>query len=57
MNKGYNYVNITIECCKGWLNLFFNDECICRIENVELADQIRDVTHERVDHLPITLND
>ncbi len=37
----FNYVNIVGKECLGWLNLFFDDECVAMVNDVELADRIR----------------
>ena len=47
MNKVFNYVNITTEGCEGWLNLFHNDDIVCLVRVVVIADEIRATTPER----------
>lgn len=44
----FNYVNIVGKECKGWLNLFFDDECIAMVNDIELADRIRKEIPEKV---------
>lgn len=43
----FNYVNITTKGCEGWLNLFFDDHVIALVDNVCLADKIRQEIPER----------
>ena len=43
----FNYVNIVGEGCEGWLNLFFGDYCLALIDDVELANEIRQKCKER----------
>lgn len=40
-NKGFNYVDIVSDGCAGWLNLFFGDDVVALVDNVELANRIR----------------
>ena len=44
---GLNYVNIMTSGCKGWLNLFIDDDVIAMVSNVSLADKIRKEIPER----------
>ena len=41
MINEFNYVDIVGKGCKGWLNLFFGDECIAMISDIDLANKIR----------------
>jgi hypothetical protein len=44
----FNYVNcVGGDYCKGWMNLFFGDEVIALINNVELANKMRKTISER----------
>lgn len=47
MNKGFNYVNIIGKGCEGWLNLFHDDDIVCMVSCVSIADSIRKTTPER----------
>ena len=38
----FNYVNIKTKGCEGWLNLFFGEHVIALVNNVWLADKIRE---------------
>jgi len=38
---GFNYVDVVGEGCEGWINLFFNDECIALIRDTDLALKIK----------------
>ena len=46
---GFNYVNIVSvnEECDGWLNLFFDDECVAMVDNVDLANRMRENIPEK----------
>ena len=44
---GFNYVNITTKGCEGWLNLFVDEHVIALVQNVYLANRIRDLATER----------
>ena len=39
----FSYVNIVTPGAEGWLNLFFGEYCICMVDNVYIANQIRSV--------------
>ena len=43
----FNYVECVGECCEGWINLFYGDEILCLINNVELANRIKETTIAR----------
>lgn len=43
----FTYVNVIGRGCEGWLNLFFEDEVIALVTNVELANKIRKVIKEK----------
>ena len=43
----FNYVNVVGRGCEGWLNLFFGDDIIALVNNVELANKIRKTISER----------
>lgn len=45
---GFNYVDITTKGCDGWLNLFFGEDIIALVRNVDLATRIRATTPRRV---------
>jgi len=48
MNNGYNYVPVTSPGCKGFINLFYDDDCIALIDNVGTAVKIKSVTPVRI---------
>lgn len=41
MDNTFNYVDVVGAGCKGWLNLFFGENVIALVKDVELADRIR----------------
>jgi beta-glucosidase/6-phospho-beta-glucosidase/beta-galactosidase len=43
----FSYVDITTKGCEGWLNLFFYDFPIALVNNVDLANKVRDVVPAR----------
>jgi hypothetical protein len=43
----FSYVDITAKGCDGWLNLFFYDFPIALVNNVDLANKVRDVVPAR----------
>ena len=43
----FNYVNVINKGCEGWLNLFFGDNCIALVRDIDTADEIRKVTRNR----------
>ena len=50
----FKYTDIVTKGCKGWINLFFDDYCICLIDNITLADMIKkhiDVRNKMLDDL------
>ena len=47
MNTGFNYVNVIGDGCDGWLNLFHNDDILCLVRVIAIADEIRATTPER----------
>lgn len=38
----FSYVDIKTEHCEGWLNLFFDDYCVALVNNVHIANKIRE---------------
>lgn len=46
-NNGFSYVNITTKGCEGWINLFFGEQIIAMISDVDLASEIKAETEER----------
>jgi len=48
MNKGFNYVDITVKGCEGWLNLFYGEFIIALIRDVDVANEIRGDIPERI---------
>lgn len=42
MPMEFGYVNITTDGCEGWLNLFFGEHVVGLVNNVWLADRIRE---------------
>jgi len=42
----FSYLNFRTKDCEGWLNLFFDGQCIAVIQDVALANKIREVTVE-----------
>ena len=38
----FSYVDVIGEGCEGWLNLFFGQQCVALIDNVFLANEIRE---------------
>ena len=43
----FNYTNIVGKECAGWINLFFGDEVVALVNNVDLANRIREEIPER----------
>jgi hypothetical protein len=37
----FSYRNVVGKGCEGWLNLFFNDNCVALVNNVFIADEMR----------------
>ena len=40
---GFSYVDITTKGCEGWLNLLWGDYPVALVDNVHIANQIREV--------------
>ena len=40
---GFSYVDITTKGCEGWLNLFWGDYCVALVNNVDIANQMRQI--------------
>ena len=52
----FSYVNIVGEECKGWLNLFFNDFCVAMVDDVWIADKIREeISEKRESNKPLNV--
>jgi len=47
MSDSFNYVNIIGDGFEGCINLFFGESCIAMIDNVQLAESIKNVTPKR----------
>ena len=41
-------MNVVGKGCEGWLNLFFGEYCVALVNNVEIANQIREQIKEKV---------
>ena len=48
MNKGFNYENVIGSMYEGWLNLFHNDDIVCVVRAVAIAEDIRKTTPLRI---------
>ena len=40
----FTYVDIVGDACEGWINLFFDGECIALITDVDMAAKIKATT-------------
>ncbi len=43
----FTYVNITGKNCDGWLNLFFGEYHVVMVDDIELANSIRQEIEEQ----------
>jgi hypothetical protein len=56
MNQGFNYVDVVGDGCKGWLNLFHNDDIVCLVRVGVIANEIRNTTPRRGESTMSTCN-
>ena len=54
--KGYEYIDVVGKGCEGWINLFFNGEILCLVDNIESAERIKGIT-PRLGSNPMALVD